>query len=209
MSKRSAKKVRDKWRMKGWYTIYSPPYFGSNPIGTTPSGDPSLLAGRVQETTLYDITGDFSQQNTKLYFQVMGAKEDRLETVFKGHEYSRDYLRSLVRRGSTRIDIIFLVTTKDGYILRVSVVVFSVMRVRTSQTLAIRKVARRIVEDKAKTLNFDQFVQEMVLGKIASDVYNEARKTIPVRHVGIRKSKLVAYPGEKVEEEVEEIEAAA
>ena len=40
-------------------------------------------------------------------------------------------------------------------------------------------------------MTLDQFVQEMVLGKIASDIYNEAKKVAPLRHVGIRKSKLV------------------
>jgi ribosomal protein S3AE len=34
----------------------------------------------------------------------------------------------------------------------------------------------------------------MVLGKIASDVYNQAKKVAPLRHVGIRKSKLIAQP---------------
>jgi small subunit ribosomal protein S3Ae len=53
---------------------------------------------------------------------------------------------------------------------------------------------RRIVEEKAKALTFDQFVQEVVLGKIASDVYNEAKKISPLRHVGIRKSRLLAQP---------------
>jgi small subunit ribosomal protein S3Ae len=37
----------------------------------------------------------------------------------------------------------------------------------------------------------DQFAQEMVLGKIASDIYNEAKKIAPLRHVGIRGSKVV------------------
>jgi len=31
----------------------------------------------------------------------------------------------------------------------------------------------------------------MVLGKIASDIYNIAKKIAPLRHVGVRKSKLV------------------
>jgi ribosomal protein S3AE len=30
----------------------------------------------------------------------------------------------------------------------------------------------------------------MVLGKIASDIYNEAKKIAPLRHVGVKKSKL-------------------
>jgi ribosomal protein S3AE len=53
----------------------------------------------------------------------------------------------------------------------------------------------------------DQFVQEMVLGKIASDIYNEARKVVPLRHVGVRKSKLLMQiaqlqaPLQKVEQQ--------
>jgi small subunit ribosomal protein S3Ae len=34
----------------------------------------------------------------------------------------------------------------------------------------------------------------MVLGKMGSDVYNEAKKVCPLRHVGVRKSKLLSMP---------------
>ena len=52
----------------------------------------------------------------------------------------------------------------------------------------------KIINEKGSALTLDQFAQEMVLGKIASDIYNEAKKVAPMRHVGIRKSKLVAQP---------------
>ncbi len=55
-------------------------------------------------------------------------------------------------------------------------------------------IMRQIIKEKAAALTFDQYVQEMVLGKIASDVYNEAKKIVPLRHVGIRKSRLRAQP---------------
>jgi small subunit ribosomal protein S3Ae len=42
----------------------------------------------------------------------------------------------------------------------------------------------------------DQFAQEIVLGKIASDIYNEAKKVAPLRHVGIRNSKVVTQPAQ-------------
>jgi small subunit ribosomal protein S3Ae len=57
---------------------------------------------------------------------------------------------------------------------------------------------KRIVEEKATSLSYDQYAQEMVLGKIASDIYNEAKKVAPLRHVGIRKSKLTLKPAEAV-----------
>jgi small subunit ribosomal protein S3Ae len=50
----------------------------------------------------------------------------------------------------------------------------------------------KIIKQKALALTLDQFAQEIVLGKIASDIYNEAKKIAPLRHVGIRKSKLAS-----------------
>lgn len=203
---RRATKVRDKWRSKRWYTVVTPPYFGSVEIGSIPADDPQKLIGRVVESTLYDITEDFSHQYLKTYFQVIDVDGRRALTIFKGHEYSRDYLRSLVRRKTTRVDGIFDVVTKDGYKLRVSACAFTNYRIKTSQERAIRAIMKRIVEEKAKVLNFDQFVQEAVLGKIASDIYNEAKKIAPLRHVGIRKSKLLSRP-EIVKVEIAEKEA--
>jgi small subunit ribosomal protein S3Ae len=68
---------------------------------------------------------------------------------------------------------------------------------------------RRILHEKAETLFFDQFVQEAVLGKIASDIYNEAKKIIPLRHTGIRKSKLLSYPAEEDADVAAEVEVTA
>lgn len=189
-----SKAVRDKWRRKDWYDIYLPRYFGETKVGETPAEDPSKVVGRIYETTLAQITGDFSQEYLKLYFQVTGIDENNAQTVFKGHEYLRDYLRSLVRRRSTKVDGIFRVTTPDGYKLKIIVTAMTNTRIKTSQERAIRDVMRAVVEDKAKTLEFGQIVHEMVLGKLASDVYNEARKVTSLRHVGVRKSELIAIP---------------
>ncbi|MBS7639947.1 MAG: 30S ribosomal protein S3ae [Candidatus Bathyarchaeia archaeon] len=187
-------RVKDKWRSKKWYTVIAPPYFGGVEIGSIPADDPQKILGRVVEATLYDITEDFAHQYLKTYFQVIGVDGKRALTIFKGHEYSRDYLRSLVRRKTTKVDGIFDITTKDGYRLRVAACAFTTTRIKTSQEREIRAIMRRIIEEKAKTLNFDQFVQEAVLGKIASDIYNEAKKIAALRHVGIRKTKLLSKP---------------
>lgn len=195
----SKKRVRDKWRDKDWFTIVAPPYFGGTELGMVPCDDSSRLVGRVVDATLYDLTNDFAHQYLKMFFQVSEVEGKTARTIFKGHEYSRDYLRSLVRRKTTRIDTILNVTTKDGFQLSVAVCAFTLTRIRTTQEHVIRAIMKRIVEEKSKVLTFDQFVQEVVLGKIASDVYNEAKKVAPIRHAGIRKSKLVSQPGQMVQ----------
>jgi len=193
VSKRRGR-IKDKWRDKKWYKVVSPPYFGGVELGAIPADDPSKLVGRIVDGTLYDITNDFAHQYLKMYFRVEGVEGKTAHTVFKGHEYSRDFLRSLVRRRTTRVDGIFNLSTKDDYGLTLSVSVFTLSRIKTSQEQEIRTIMRKIIKEKASALTFDQFVQELVLGKIASDIYNKAKKISPLRHVGVRKSKLTIQP---------------
>jgi hypothetical protein len=94
------------------------------------------------------------------------------------------------------VDGIFGVTTKDGYTLRVSIVIFPVIRIRSSQRILLRRLMQDKLQEKVERLNFDQLVQEMVLGKVASEIYNEGKKICPLRHVGVRKSKLLLFPEE-------------
>ncbi len=191
-------RVKDKWRSKKWYSVIAPGYFGSVEIGSVPVDEAENIVGRTVESTLYDITEDFAHQYLKMYFQIIGVDGKRALTIFKGHEYSRDYLRSLVRRRTTRVDCIVTVTTKDGHKIRISVCAFTLTRIRTSQEKEIRVIMKRITEEKTAALTFDQVVQEIVLGKIASDIYNEAKKIAPLRHVGLRKSKLISRPSTEV-----------
>ncbi|KYH37399.1 MAG: 30S ribosomal protein S3Ae [Candidatus Bathyarchaeota archaeon B24] len=195
MSRRRRRRARDKWRSKVWYRVFSPKYFGEVELFSIPVTEGQSPVGRTVEATLYDLTGDPAHQTIIMKFQINGVKELRADTFFKGHEYARDYLRSLTRRGSSKIDAIINVKTRDGVLIRVYPMACTAHRVKTSQQRAIRKVMFDIVEEKAKNLNFDQFVQEMILGKIASDIYNEAKKIAPLRHVGFRKSKVLS-PGE-------------
>jgi len=69
--------VRDKWRRKEWYEVYLPRYFGEGKVGETPADDPSKVIGRVVETTLGQITGDYSQENIKLRFQILDVEDHK------------------------------------------------------------------------------------------------------------------------------------
>jgi len=174
--------------------VVAPSFFGNIELGSIPAQEDDQLIGRVVEATLYDITGDFSHHYLKMFFQINEVDGKSAKTLFKGHEYSRDYLRSLVRRRTTKVDGLFNLITKDGYKLRISVSALTLSRIKTSQEKIIRNMMEKTIKEKAAALSLDQFVQEMVLGKIASDIYNQAKLVAPLRHVGIRKSKLVAAP---------------
>lgn len=177
-------------------TIYSPPYFGGREIGQTFASGTAQIPGRVVETSLYAITDDFSKQYLLMRFKITDVTDGSAETMFHGHEYGREYLRSLVRRGSTRIDGVFKVTTKDGYEMRVKITAFTVGRTRSVKKKAVRRIMSDVVQRSAARLTLDQFAQELVLGKTASEIYNEARKVALIRHVGSTKSKVISLPAQ-------------
>jgi len=194
LSTRKKFATRDRWKLKKWYEVIAPPVFGSIVIGTTPADDPLKLIGRVMETTLYDITGDITQVHVKLYFQIIEVKEDKAITRFKGHELARDYIRSLIRRKSSKIQGIFDVETKDGYKLRLTIIALTAYRCKTSQKRAIRKIMRDYVMERVPQLTFDELIQEMIFGKMSREIAERAKKIYPIRKVEVYKSKLLMIP---------------
>ncbi len=194
MSSRRKYVARDKWKLKKWYEVLAPSVFGNIVIGTTPSDDPLKLIGRVMETTLYDITGDITQVHIKLYFQIIEVKDNKAITRFKGHELSRDYIRSLVRRKSSKVQGIFDVSTKDGYRLRLTIIALTAYRCKTSQKKAIRKIMRDYVLERVPQLTLDELINEMIFGKMSQEIAERARKIYPIRKVEVYKSKLLMIP---------------
>ncbi|MDG6898278.1 MAG: 30S ribosomal protein S3ae [Nitrososphaerota archaeon] len=188
-------KVRDKWKLKTWVTVLASPSFGNAPIARAPLTDIERPGGRVIETTLYDILKQDPQHYAfKLFFQIDKVEGETAHTVFKGHEYSREFLRSLIRRGSSMSDFIKDYRTKDGYVARVYCTALSQGKMNSSKKHDLRMIMDKVIQERAASLTYDQFAQELVLQKVASDVYNEAKKVTHLRHVGVRKSKLISKP---------------
>jgi len=168
--------------------------FGRTPVGETISNDPNRIVGRVIETTLGELTNNFSKQNTKLKFRVDRVAGDSAYTKFVGHEMTTDYIRSLVKRRTSRIDSIVDVTTVDGYQVRVKPSCFTVKRARANQVKTIRELSKQVVLAKAVGLDLNQLVQEVVMGKLSLDIYKEAKAIYPLRRVEVRKTEIRAEP---------------
>jgi small subunit ribosomal protein S3Ae len=181
----------DTWKTKKWYEILAPSVFGEVKIGETPASDPASLKGRVVETTMKDLTGDFTKQHIKLKFQITEVRGDKAYTVFKGQSLSREYMRSQIRRKSTRVEGIVDVTTRDGHKLRVRSIALALGRLQTSQAKAIRKVMANIIIDTAGKEDLDSFIQDVVQGKISVNMYKAASKIYPLKRVEIRKIKVL------------------
>jgi len=185
-------RTKDKWREKRWITVNAPESFNVVPIAYVPITDDKNAIGRVLEVTLYDILkGDPSQHQYKMYFQIDKINGDKASTIFKRYEYSKEFLRSLVRRGSSKINFIIDIKTKDGYIFRVKVIALTHRPLNTSRQHALRLIAKDVIEKTVPDMTVEQFVQATCYSKINSDIMAAFKKVIRVRHVGLEKVKLI------------------
>jgi len=193
LARRSQRKA-DSRKAKQWYKVVSPEMFGRVPFGETIANDPERIVGRIIETTLGDLTNNFSKQNTKLKFRVDRVAGDSAYTKFLGHEMTTDYVRSLVKRRTSRTASIVDVTTTDGYTVRIKPSCFTVKRARANQVKCIRDLSKNVVIERSKNLDLNQLIQDVVGGKISLDIYKEAKMIYPLRRVEVRKTEIRAEP---------------
>lgn len=198
MSERSVSRRR---REKRWYTVIAPEQFDRADLGETVATEPEQVIGRTIETTLGALQNDASENNTKLTFKISDVGSDSAYTEFVKHELTRDYLRSLIRRGSSKINAYVTVMTADDYRLQVQPVAFTTKKADHSQEKAIRREMIDIVENAASERSFEEFIDGTITGRLSGGIYNEAKTIYPLRRVEIQKTTLEAHPEEVAEEQ--------
>ena len=191
-------RVRDKWRDKQWLILDSPSSFGNfggHHINYLPITDANTAVGRVVENTLYDIKKqDQSDHKTKVFVEIENVNEGVATTIFKGHEYGKEFLRSLVRRGSSMITHIHNYNTNDGHEFRVEVVTFSQRRINSSKKHELRRVIHELLSEKIPQWDLNNFIQQVTddNSEFHRELLEKGRKIASLRHIGIKKTKLVS-----------------
>jgi small subunit ribosomal protein S3Ae len=198
MSERSVSK---KNRGKRWYTVLAPEQFDRAELGETMAEEPQQVVGRTIETTLGELSGDQGQNNTKLTFKINDVGSDSAYTEFIQHELTRDYLRSLVRRGASKIGANVTVLTTDDYRVQIQPVALTTKKADRSQEQAIRAIMVEKVREAAKERSFEQLIDAVTEGRISSAIYGDAKTIYPLRRVEVQKFSLEARPSEVAAEE--------
>ena len=198
MSERS---VSRRSQDKRWYTVLAPEQFDRRPVGQTPADEADQVPGRTIETTLGELTDNASENNTKLTFKITDVGSDSAYTEFIRHELTRDYLRSLVRRGASKIDATVAVETTDDFRVKVQPVAFTTKKANHSQERAIRKRMVEMVREAAAERTYEDLMDSIVQGRLSSAIYSETKTIYPLRRVEVQKAELLARPEEIAAEE--------
>jgi small subunit ribosomal protein S3Ae len=176
------------------YNVHADSVFKDKVIAQILGRESEKILKRTVETTLADLTDDFSNlyyQYIKIKFQIVKVDGQEAYSKFKGHEITRDYIRSLIRVGTSRVDIFYDLITSDNIHCRIQTLVITAKRVSHSKQTEIRKKVIEMYDEKLKNISLDDLVQYMLFGKMATDTLQAAKKVYPIKKVEIMKSKIL------------------
>jgi len=188
----AARRQRDKWKSKRWYSIRAP----RNPwsfktIGETIAEDEEMLIGRHYEILQYELDGDFSKMNVKVQFRITEVIGSDALTEYIGHELLKDHIRRQVRRDRGKIDDTIDLVTKDGYYIRIKPMMISRNRIKASQKQEMRSQARDLIVKFGATNTWVDIQKSTLDGTLETQIREVASKIQPVRDVMIRRTQLI------------------
>ena len=191
-SRAAARKQRDKWKMKRWYTIRAPRHpWDFKQIGETIGESDEHIMGRVYEMTLQEFNGDFTKMHIILRFRVTEVVGRDALTTFIGHHHQTDHTRRQIRRYRGKVDDVVDVVSTDGYLVRLKPLIITQKRVQTSVKQAMRAKTAEVIRAFASKNTFSKIQESILGGELEGEILNAVKPIYPVKSVAIQKSQLL------------------
>jgi small subunit ribosomal protein S3Ae len=179
-AKRRRSSAQKKWKGKEWYQIILPEWIGGIVIGETPASDPELVIGRTVEANLFEIKQDPLRYYLTLKFKINRVEGKNAYTVYHGHYCTRDFITRIVQKRTSRIDTNEVFEFEDGK-LRIKTITITDGRARYNVRKAIRKKINEILAEYCKGRKIEDFVKDMVEGKLQQEILSHIKKIYPIR----------------------------
>lgn len=191
-SRLAARKQRDKWKAKRWYTVRAP----RNPwsyrdIGETIAEEDSMLEGRIYEMMQNELDGDFSKMHVKVRFRITHTVGSDAITEFIGHEVAKDHIRRQVRRARSKVDDTVDIVTEDGFYVRMKPLLITHRTAKSSQKQEMRSRAKEIILKAGATSTWVGIQKSILDGSLESSIQDAVSTIHPVRTVLLRKTQLI------------------
>jgi len=204
------KKVVQKKKVKGktWFKIHAPKIFNERDIGETIGNDADSIKGRILSLPLSEVTGDITKHHIKIGLKIVDVKG--LEAYTEPIEYniSRQYFSRLVRRRSSKIEVINDVKLKDDQTFRIKTVVVTAYKADSRQKSSLHRDVHKEMEKRATQLDFPSLIIAFSTGKLQREIGEIVRKVFPIKMIEVRKVEIhkIKKGKEKIEKKEPEPE---
>ena len=206
----TTRKAKEKWKTKTWFKVLAPDMFGGQEIAETPADEPTKMVGRIVPVSLHELTGDFSKSHIKLTFIINNLRGNEATTVYQGHTLTSDYVRRMTRRKHSKMDGVYDVQTRDGYVVRIKSMAITEKRIQSAQEKLLRKFTGETITKLGSSSTLAELVKAIISGDLAKAIFKACKHIYPIKRVDISKSRILRrvegaqdIPLEEIKKEVE------
>lgn len=176
---------------KKWRPVYSLEPLKGRFIGEVYTAAIEDAIGRYILINLAAVTNNYSHQHFNIKFKIENSEGEKLYASVYGYFMQQAYEKRIVSRRREKISDSFAVKTKDEKLVVVKPILITTAKCPKSVETKIRKFARYYYASKAKEMNYPEFIDNIINGKLQGELRKRASKIMPIATSEIRKTHLV------------------
>ncbi len=185
------KKELIKKKKKVWIPLMAPSLFNHTEVGETLAENAKETIGRKVSIGLGVITKQPRRNVVSVGFIVDSAKEGVGYCSVISFSLSSAQIKRVVRKGKTRIDESFMLTTKDGVSVRVKPLMITSNIVSGGIESKMRKEVKAFLGEYISGLTYEGVLEAYLAQDIQSKSKEKLRKVYPLSFFEIRELKKV------------------
>jgi small subunit ribosomal protein S3Ae len=181
----------DKWKKKQWYNIIAPAEFDKVALGETVGEKPKNLEGRVIRVDLGQLAGQRQKRYISVLFRIERVEGNNANCITLGHEAAPGFVNRLVRRRTSKIEVVQLLETSDKRKVKVKTIALSARKLSRQQEADIGRNMGEMVARAVEKKPLVEVSQELIFGAIAAKAFKHLSKIAPIKRVEVIKSRLI------------------
>ncbi|MBI5884701.1 hypothetical protein HZB89_01240 [archaeon] len=178
----------ESWKEKKWFHLIAPKGFNEVILGETIARKPEQVMDRKIFVNMQSLTRDIKKSHIDLVLQVKKIEGLKAFTELKGFQVNSSYMKRIVRRRVSKIEVSQTVQLKDGFQYTVKTIAVTMRKCHRNQETLINNVLRQEVDSFARQKSAEEFINHVLLGNFAMKIFNKVKKIVPVKRVEVIKA---------------------
>lgn len=184
------KRTVDNWKKKKWFEVYADPVFDGILLAETIGIESKKLIGRKIKKTLKDLTNSVRDSYYEITFVINKVTTTKADTEIQKYETKENYLRRLARRGKSKIEPVFYVTTKDNHKIKLKVLFITGAKYPTNTKKEAQKIIVETITEDIKTKMLKEAWNDIIFQKFTDPCKKKLLKLGYVNKIIVSKATL-------------------
>jgi len=178
MAKVKRKSQSLKKKKKKWFSIVAPSDFGSKELGEAYVFESEELIGKEIRVNMMFVAKT-RNSNIRLTFKVTNTKEGVGITELVSYKMLPSYIKRIVRKRKSKLDVSHVVKTKDGKNLLIKYIVLTRGKASKGILTALGKSAKELISEEFSKKTSKKVFDDVIHYSLQRDMKKKLSKVYP------------------------------